>query len=241
MSDAAIWHDVECGSYTEDLPLWRELAAAELGGAGGAVLDVGAGTGRVTLDLARAGHPVIALDREAELLSALRGRAAGLDVRTVVADARAFSLGERFALIVAPMQTVQLLGGSGRAAFLRCAREHLTAGGLLACALADALEAYDAEHTEPPLPDVLEGDGAVYASTPVALREDDLGVVIERIRETVFADGRRTASVDSLHLDRLDGPTFEQEARDAGLRPEPARLIPNTHEHVGSVVVMLRG
>ena len=36
-----IWHDVECGRYDADLPLWRELAddAAE------GVLDVGAGTG----------------------------------------------------------------------------------------------------------------------------------------------------------------------------------------------------
>ena len=45
-----MWHDVECGSYVADLPLWRRLAAE----AGGPVLDVGAGTGRVALDLARA-------------------------------------------------------------------------------------------------------------------------------------------------------------------------------------------
>ena len=31
-----VWHDVECGGYRADLPLWRELAAAEAG----PVLDV---------------------------------------------------------------------------------------------------------------------------------------------------------------------------------------------------------
>ena len=52
------------------------------------MLDVGAGTGRVTLDLARRGHEVVALDAEAPLLAALRERAGGLLVETVHADAR---------------------------------------------------------------------------------------------------------------------------------------------------------
>ena len=33
---AIMWHDVECGGYAEDLPLWRELAAAEAGPVPGA-------------------------------------------------------------------------------------------------------------------------------------------------------------------------------------------------------------
>ena len=54
-----IWHDIECGGYAADLPLWRELAAAEAG----PVLDVGAGAGRVALELARHGHAVTRGDR----------------------------------------------------------------------------------------------------------------------------------------------------------------------------------
>jgi 16S rRNA A1518/A1519 N6-dimethyltransferase RsmA/KsgA/DIM1 with predicted DNA glycosylase/AP lyase activity len=87
-----IWHDVECGNYLEDLPLWRALAAET----GGPILDVGAGAGRVTLDLAARGVEVVALDIDAELLEALAERAAGLgaQVETAVADARSFDLGE---------------------------------------------------------------------------------------------------------------------------------------------------
>ena len=107
---AAIWHDLECGRYDEDLSFWRQLAAKT----GGPVLDVGAGTGRVTLELARAGHAVLALDLDDGLLGVLRERAADLEVRTMVGDARAFWLGEAFALCIVPMQTIQLLGG-GRA------------------------------------------------------------------------------------------------------------------------------
>lgn len=232
-----LWHDIECGSYAEDLPLWRELAATE----NGPILDIGAGTGRVALDLAGRGHEVVALDRDAELLAALAGRAGDRAVRSVVADARTFALDRSFGLIVAPMQTVQLLGAGGRAGFLAAARAHLSPGGLLACALADAMEAFDEEHTEPPLPDLREVDGVVYASRPVALRDEGKRVAIERIRETVARDGARTADGDVVHLDRLPASILEAEGRAAGLTPEPARPIGPTDDHVGSTVVMLRG
>src|SRR6476659_9320509 len=146
----AVWHDLECGGYTEDLPLWSELAARS----GGPVLDVGAGTGRVTLDLASGGVAVVALDVEGALLAALAHRAGGLPVETVVADARRFELDRRFPLIVVPMQTLQLLGGpDGRAAFLRRALAHLEPGGLLAATLADAMDCFDEEHVLPPPPE----------------------------------------------------------------------------------------
>ncbi|MDX6718614.1 MAG: hypothetical protein QOJ63_868 [Solirubrobacteraceae bacterium] len=233
-----IWHDVECGSYTADLPLWRELAEAERG----PVLDVGAGTGRVTLELARAGHEVVALDREPQFLDALRARAGTLAVQTVVGDAGGFELpGRCFGLIVAPMQTVQLLGAAGRAGFLRSAREHLADDGLVACALADAMEAFDAEHVVLPLPDAGIVDGVTYYSQPVALRDVGDRMAIERIRTTVGPFGLRSASEDVIHLDKVDAAQLEREARAAGLWPRAARVIPPTEEHVGTTVVMLRG
>lgn len=233
-----VWHDVECGSYLEDLPLWRELAE----GCETAILDLGAGTGRVAIDLAHHGHEVLALDLEEELLAECRLRAGDLPVRTVQADARAFDLdGERFDLILAPMQTVQLLGGAGRGGLLRSVRRHLNAGGIAACALADALEAFDADHVVPPLPDVGRIEGVVYSSQPVALREEGNQIVIERIRTTLAPGGARTAEGDRIALDRLDAVTLEGEAAAAGLRPLPPRRIGETGEHVGSVVVMLGG
>lgn len=234
-----LWHDLECGRYTADLPLWRELAADA---GGGPLLDLGAGTGRVALDLARAGHEVLALDLDPELLGSLRERAVGLPVETVCADARTFDLSpRRFGLVLAPMQTIQLLDGhDGRAALLRTALAHLRPGGLLACALADALEGFDAEHTEPPLPDILERDGWVYASQPVAVRIDPDGATIERIRQTVAPDGQRTAEGDAIRLDRLDGDTLEAEGVAAGFQAAGRRFVEATEDHVGSEVVLLR-
>ena len=74
---AVAWHDVECASYSADLPLWGELAEEH----GGPVLDLGCGTGRVALDLARRGHDLTALDSDAELVRELAARARGLALK----------------------------------------------------------------------------------------------------------------------------------------------------------------
>lgn len=233
-----IWHDAECGGYDADLPVWRELADREAG----PVLDVGAGTGRVALDLAARGHRVTALDRDPLLLAALRERAvrAGLEVEAVVADAQAFDLaGRQFGLILVPMQTIQLL--DDRAAFLAAARRHLAPGGLLVAALADALEGFTEDDGVLPAPDRAEHAGWHFASQPVAVREHADRAIIERIRTTLAPDGARTAEGDRIDLLRVDAAALHAEGRAAGLVPEPGWRIEPTEDHVGTQVVALRG
>jgi len=237
---AVMWHDVECGSYEADLPLWRELARET----GGPVLDVGAGTGRVALPLARAGHAVTALDRDALLLSVLdeRARAAGLHVATLVADATDFDAGEAaFGLVAVPMQTIQLLSGeAARAAFFACARRAVAPGGLVAVAIADALEGFE-ELAEMPRPDIGEADGWRFVSQPTAVRElDDGFVCIERLRHTISPAGECTTEEDVVVLARVSTAQLDAEGVGAGLRPEPARHVDATAEHVAAEVVVLR-
>jgi SAM-dependent methyltransferase len=237
MNLEALWHDLECGPYAEDLPLWRALAEET----GGPVLDVGAGTGRVSLDLAAAGVPVVALDVEAALLAAARRRAAGATFETVVADARRFALGRRFSLIVVPMQTLQLLGGSaGRAAFLRRAREHLRPGGLLAAAVADALDCFDEEHPLPPPPAAMDIAGVRYASQLLAVADEGGRSVIHRRREVIGPGGRYSCRDVTLPLDRVSPAEVAAEAERLGFRAEPPRLVPETDEYLGSTVIVLR-
>ena len=230
-----IWHDVECGSYAADLSLWRELAAQ----ARGPILDVGAGTGRVAVDLHRHGFDVHALDVDASLLAALRERAPG--VPTHPADARDFALDTRFALVIAPMQTVQLLGGvRDREAFLRCARRHLARGGLLAAALANTLDDFE-EGDVDVAPDMREVGGVVYASRPTAVRAEGDGFVLERLRERVDGDGTRTVEPNRIRLARVSAERLNAEAAALGFRPEPPRVVEATDDHVGSEVALLRG
>ncbi|MFL5820830.1 MAG: class I SAM-dependent methyltransferase [Solirubrobacteraceae bacterium] len=239
LPEAAIWHDVECGSYAADLPVWRSLAA----GTGDPVLDIGAGTGRVALDLARRGHRVIALDSDSPLLEVLARRARGLPVETLTADARDFRLDQPVALCIVPMQTIQLLGGRpGRAAFLRCARAQLRRGGLLAAAIAEELADFaPGDPAGLPPPDIREHGGWVYASQPVAVRRRGETMVLERRRESVAPDGTRRARDDVVRLDRVTARGLEREAALAGLSAMPWVDVPPTPEHVGSRVVILRG
>ena len=229
---AVAWHDVECHAYDADLPLWRALAAAE----GSPVLDVGAGTGRVALDLAGAGHEVVALDVDPDLLDALRDRAedAQVQVETVVADAQDFDVGEdRFALVIVPMQTIQLL--ADRPAFLRAAGRALRPSGLLAIAIADELATFDADDGLLPDPDVAEIDGRLWVSQPVAVRVGRERAVIERIRTV---EGR--AEPNTIELALLDAPALAEEGRAAGFSVVPGERIAPTPDHVGSAVVLLR-
>jgi SAM-dependent methyltransferase len=234
-SRLVVWHDVECGGYRADLPLWLELAAAEAG----PVLDVGAGTGRVALELARAGHSVTALDREPELLDALRARAAGLDVETVVADAAGFALRRRFGLAIVPMQTIQLL--PGRAGFLAAARSHLEPGGLLAIAITAGLEPFgEIDDALLPHPDVGSVAGWRFESQPIAVRALPAATRIERVRRSVAPDGGVSAEPDAIELAHLNVEQLEAEGGTAGFTSEPARHVAPTAEHVGAEVVLLR-
>jgi SAM-dependent methyltransferase len=232
-----IWHDIECGSYREDLPLWQSLAHEH----GDPILEVGAGTGRVSIDLARLGYAVTALDRDAELLGELSARAAGTKLETVLADARSFTLERRFSLCLVPMQAIQLLGGiEERAAFLRCARACLLAGGVLAAALTEVVDTYEVREGGPaPLPDIRELGGVVYASRPVAVRAREDVFVIERVREIVAADGAHAVEENRIALDRVGAAELEREGATAGFRPLPRAHIPATADYVGSEVVVL--
>jgi SAM-dependent methyltransferase len=219
------------------MDVWRSLADRH----GDPLLDVGAGTGRITLDLARRGHRVTALDHDPVLIAELARRADGLNVGTEATDARDFGLERRFALIIVPMQTIQLLGGEdGRRRFLRCARRHLDGGGVVAIAITETLELYDArEGLIAPMPDIRELDGVVYSSQPTAVREDAGGFVLERLRETITPDGRRTTEDDLIHLDGVTADELELEGEAAGLLPAGRIEIAPTPDHVGSVVVIM--
>jgi SAM-dependent methyltransferase len=234
----AVWHDVECSSYTADLPLWRELAED----ASGPVLDLGCGTGRVALDLAERGHEVTGVDSEPALVRALaaRARERGLRVWAEVGDVRALALGFRYSLAIAPMQVAQLLGGPpGRAAMLASVRLHLRSRGALAVAIADPFGGIPAGEAAPPLPDVREEDGWLYSSMPVAVREEAGATAIDRLRQTVSPSGEMTESMATIRLDHVTARQLEEEARAAGFRVRPRRGVPPTDDYVGSAVVVL--
>jgi SAM-dependent methyltransferase len=225
-----IWHDLECGSYAADLPVWLEVCADWTG----PVLDVGAGTGRVTLPLARAGYELDALERSPALGDELARRSGGLPVRVLRGDACKFVSDRTYGLCIVPMQTVQLL--ADRAAFLVCAHAALApAGGLAVALLGGGVEPFDAELE----PDVLAVGGVRYLSRPTALRCEADAVVLERRRETrgEYSE-QREDSVERLTL--LDPDELENEARAQGFVAVDRISVAPTDQHAGSEIVVMR-
>jgi SAM-dependent methyltransferase len=120
--------------YTEDLPFWAGLAAQ----AGGPVLELGCGTGRVAQHLSRLEHTVYGLDLDAAMLRTLRQvipRNAPLAKRIFQADLAAFHLAQSFALIIVPCNTWSTLSPATRQAALQRVRAHLRPGGCFAVSL----------------------------------------------------------------------------------------------------------
>jgi SAM-dependent methyltransferase len=242
--ESSIWHDVECGAYTADLQLWRRLAREASPERACDVLELGCGTGRVSLTLAPRARHVSAIDVDPELVAVLRERATEreLPVEAVVADARAFELDRRFDLVLAPMQLVQLLEGEGeRLSMLTCVARHLNPGGRVALALLEVEEEWSATPEDAPAPDMRELDGWLYASRPVAVRRTGSGDAIEldRIRQTVSPRGRIEETPSRVRLELVSPKQLEQEGRRAGLVPQPRKRVPPTDEHVGSCIIVL--
>jgi SAM-dependent methyltransferase len=235
-NSVAIWHDVECGAYGADLSLWEELAEA----ANGPVLDLGCGTGRVALYLGRRGHTVRGIDLDSELVAAFNQRADELPAMAEVADARDFDLGEEFALVLASMQFLQVLGGaSERVECLRCIDRHLRPSGRVAAAIVDGMPPELVEEVPPHLPDTAEVDGWVYSSLPLDAGLDADTIVVRRLRQSVSPSGELREEVDEVPLKLLSAETVEAEAAAAGLPSVERRLIPPTDDHVGSTVLLL--
>ena len=106
--------------------------------AGGPVLEVGCGTGRVLIPTARAGVPITGIDLSPHMLAVCRERLAAetpdMQQRAtlVEADMRDFSLDETFALATIPFRPFQhLLTAADQIACLETIHAHLAPGGRL--------------------------------------------------------------------------------------------------------------
>jgi SAM-dependent methyltransferase len=118
-----------------ELSFWHQMATA----AGGDVLELAAGSGRVAIALARKGHRVTGLELSAGMLQRATARTDRLPPETasrlewVQGDMSAFDLpGRRFGLIFVAYNSFWLLDGdAAQAACLAAAARHLAPDGRL--------------------------------------------------------------------------------------------------------------
>lgn len=136
------WAEIYDSVYSyvrSDIPFYVDLALAS----GGAVLELGAGTGRVALRIAERGVDVVGIDSSDAMLAVARRKLSAANpagsVEFVSADMRDFDLrdadGERreFALVAIPFRGfLSLMSAEDQTRALERARRHLRPDGRLA-------------------------------------------------------------------------------------------------------------
>ncbi|WP_420627465.1 class I SAM-dependent methyltransferase [Candidatus Leptofilum sp.] len=140
----ARFYDLTHANLTDDIPLILKLAAQ----AGGSVLELGCGSGRLLLPLVQAGHTVTGLDLSGAMLARARAKLGRVD--TVVqqritlhqADMTTFELphDSQFGLAIVPYNTLFHLETAQVLAMLRRVREVLEENGRLFIDLANPVD-----------------------------------------------------------------------------------------------------
>jgi SAM-dependent methyltransferase len=125
-------YDVWCDEVVEDIDFYVEACEGALG----PVVEVGAGTGRIALPVAQAGHRVVAVDRSPGMLERLRRRAAllpsevGERIETRIGTLEALPPLPPTDRVLAPFRTLlHLSTDEGRVDVFRAIRDVLVPGG----------------------------------------------------------------------------------------------------------------
>ncbi len=121
-------------SYREDLHFYRRMAQT----LGGPLLELGCGTGRLTLPLARAGNEIVGLELSPKMLQKAQEKARekavaeGLNLELILGDMRTFALERRFKTVLIPFNALMHLYTLGdQAAALGRVHHHLEPNGNL--------------------------------------------------------------------------------------------------------------
>jgi SAM-dependent methyltransferase len=202
-------YDLDLAEDPGDLDLYRALAART----GGPILELAAGSGRITVPLAADGYDVAGVDLDPAMLARARAAAdaAGIEVarrvRLLEGDARTIRLADAgtYRLAMIPLNSIFLMGTrADQAAAVGTLAAHLAPGGLAVLDAwlpdADDLARYDGRlllewvRTEP-------GSGRTVTKTGSATYDPAAGVV--RLT-TIFEEGPQGASaVRWVRSDRL--------------------------------------
>ena len=128
-----------------DVPFWRQIAL----NVGGPVLELGCGTGRISIPLGRAGVPLVGIDRSEPMLSRARQRVRRTrlekQVRLVRGDIRVLPFRKTpFAMVLAPYGMLQsLLREADLSATLAAVHRVLRPGGTFGVELVADLPSWE--------------------------------------------------------------------------------------------------
>jgi SAM-dependent methyltransferase len=207
--------------FEEDIPFFRELALE----ASGPVLELMAGTGRVSLPLIEAGVDLTCVDSSGEMLDRLRAKLEDRDLsaRLIQGDIARLRFEPGFALALIPFQSLsELLIEDEQRSALRAVFDALRPDGLLACTLHNPAirrrSLGGGPRTAARAPDGERGE--LLLEVELEVGEGDLVHGVQRVRRT-DAHGKiifeRVIPIRFALIERVD---FEAMARGIGFEVE---------------------
>lgn len=225
-------YDLDLQDDPGDLDLWLALA----GRAAGPVLELAAGSGRIAVPLAEAGHHVTAVDLDGAMLDRGRARAlaAGMDagrIEFVEADLLGLRLADagRYALAFVALNSLMLLGSRAaqREAFTTMA-VHLAPGGLAAV-----------DVWLPDAEDLARFDGRVILEWPRT--DPETGHVVTKAGSAVHDAASGTVSLTAIYEAGPQGGQVVRWVRRDRLRLVSADELAGFAEDAGLRVELVAG
>jgi SAM-dependent methyltransferase len=125
-----VYYDLTYGRNFKDLPFYIDITKDIKG----KVLEVACGSGRVYLELLKAGVDIHGIDLSEKMLEGLKSKTAkmNLEPNVSLADMRNFNLDETFEMIIIPARSfIHNVTQDDQISALKCCRNHLAEGGRL--------------------------------------------------------------------------------------------------------------
>jgi SAM-dependent methyltransferase len=156
-----------------DVPFWRNLAL----NVGGTVLELGCGTGRISIPLGRAGVQLVGVDRSEPMLARARQRVRRARLKNVHltrGDIRKLPFtAEQFSMVMAPYGMLQsLLRERDLAATLSSIHDVLEPGGTFGVELVADLPSWEEYRKRVSLKGWRRGKGSAHVTLVETVRQD---------------------------------------------------------------------
>jgi SAM-dependent methyltransferase len=182
----AQYYDLVNVNVRADIPFYISLAEQ----AHGPILEIGCGSGRTLLPLAKAGFEVVGLDNSQAMLDRAHQQIDSHSLKNVqllLADMTGFELEARFGLVIIPFNTwLHLPDNQTRSAALQCIRQHMLPGGKLVIDTPGLESIVEVEH-----------DGALTLEQSIVIPET--GETVLQIASTRLDEKRQVLDVTWIY------------------------------------------
>lgn len=225
-------YDFAYGDYAEDILFYENLARAA---PEETVLELGVGTGRVAIQLAKAGFRVMGLDRSHSMLERAEENAKRANLRRgalelVRGEMVEFSLDRRFGMVLIAANTFQhLLTREEQLSCLQCTARHLVPGGIFAMSVRSptSVSWEDAGTANPVLHDWTR-------------RDPQTGEIVQKFVSSEPDPARMTRRITYFY-DRIRDGVVHREVFEADLRYSTAAELEALLQDAGLRVTHLYG